>query len=157
MTNVEKEHGFIASSLSSLLRWAESNSLSYVSTGSACCADELMTCRSARYDLERFGALPQIDPVRADLLIITGSVNYRAAAELRRVYDQMLFPKYVMAIGSCACSGGPFSPEFSYAVVPGADRIVPVDVYVPGCPPRPEAILHGLLELQNKIIKKAEL
>ena len=104
-----------------------------------------------RYDLERFGCLPQEDPRQADLLIVSGMVSYQAAIPLRAVYDSMLAPKYVLAIGSCANCGGPFAPECSYSVMPGVDRLLPVDVYVPGCPPRPEAIMNGLIALQEKI------
>ena len=95
--------------------------------------------------------MPQVDPRQADLLIITGLVSYKAATELRAAYETMLSPKYVLAVGSCANCGGPFAPELSYSVVPGADRVLPVDVYVPGCPPRPEAIMNGLIRLQEKI------
>jgi NADH-quinone oxidoreductase subunit B len=104
-----------------------------------------------RYDLERFGCLPQVDPRQADLLIVCGMVSYKAAPHLKSLYDAMLNPKYVLAVGACANCGGPFSPEFSYSAVPGVDQVIPVDVYVPGCPPRPEAIMNGLIALQEKI------
>jgi NADH-quinone oxidoreductase subunit B len=142
---------FFATSLEQMLRWAQSRSLWYVSTGASCCADEVLESMGARYDLERFGCLPQVDPRQADLLIVTGAVSYKAAPELRALYDEMSEPKHVLAIGACASCGGPFAPEFSYCTVPGVDRIVPVDVYVPGCPPRPEAIMNGLITLQEKI------
>ncbi len=142
---------FFSTTVGRALEWARSNALWYVSAGSTCCADEVMCAEGARYDLERFGAFSQVDPVQADLLIVTGAVTYKSAGYLRELYDSMLYPKYVMAVGACASCGGPFSPDFSYAVVAGADRIVPVDVYVPGCPPRPEAIMHGLLTLQERI------
>jgi NADH-quinone oxidoreductase subunit B len=122
-----------------------------MSTGAGCCADEVINTMGCRYDLERFGCLPQVDPRQADLLIISGVISYKAAENLKAIYDAMLPPKYVLSIGSCANCGGPFAPEFSYSVVPGADRLVPVDVYVPGCPPRPEAIMNGLIALQEKI------
>lgn len=143
--------GFHFSSIDRVLDWAKASSLWFVASGSGCCADELLQTMSARYDSERFGAMPQVDPRQADLLIVSGAISYKAAAELRKVYDQMLSPKYVMAIGSCANCGGLFGSETSYAVVQGADRLLPVDVYVPGCPPRPEAIMNGLLALQEKI------
>jgi NADH-quinone oxidoreductase subunit B len=110
-----------------------------------------MNSVGCRYDLERFGALPQVDPRQADLLIVTGMVSYKAATHLRQVYDRMLAPKYVLAIGACSTCGGPFATEFSYSAVGGVDRILPVDVYVPGCPPRPESIMNGLIALQEKI------
>jgi NADH-quinone oxidoreductase subunit B len=137
--------------LSRLMGWARSNSLWYLNAAGGCCADELLDAFGCRYDLERFGCLPQPDPRQADLLVISGMVSYRAAPYLKTLYEQMLPPKYVLAIGSCASCGGAFAPEYSYSVVPGAERVVPVDVYVPGCPPRPEAIMNGLIALQEKI------
>jgi NADH-quinone oxidoreductase subunit B len=142
---------FYLSTLGKILNWAKSNSLWYISTGVGCCADEVLNSMGCRYDLERFGCLPQVDPRHADLLIISGMVSHKSAPYLRELYDSMLNPKYVLAIGACANSGGLFSPEFSYSVVPGANQIVPVDVYVPGCPPRPEAVMNGLIALQEKI------
>ncbi len=133
------------------LSWARSNSLWYFSTGQGCCADELFETFGARYDIERFGCQPQVDPRQADLLIVAGMVNYKSAQHLKAIYDSMLSPKYVIAVGACANCGGAFAPEMSYSVVPGVDRIIPVDVYVPGCPPRPEAIMNGLIALQEKI------
>jgi NADH-quinone oxidoreductase subunit B len=105
----------------------------------------------SRYDLERFGCLPQVDPRQADLLIVSGMVSYKAAPHLKNLYETMLSPKYVLALGACANCGGPFSPKLSYSVVGGVDQVIPVDVYVPGCPPRPEAIMNGLIALQEKI------
>lgn len=134
-----------------MLQWARTSSLWYISVSASCCADEVMETFGCRYDLERFGCLPQVDPRQADLLIVSGLVSYKAAPHLRALYDAMLAPKYVLAIGSCASCGGPYAPEFSYSVVPGVDRIIPVDVYVPGSPPRPEAIMDGLITLQEKI------
>jgi NADH-quinone oxidoreductase subunit B len=139
------------STVGRVLKWARSQSLWYISTGTGCCADEVLSTLGCRYDLERFGCLPQTEPRHADLLIICGMISYKSAAYLREVYDTMLDPKYVLAVGACAACGGPFAPEFSYSVVPGADRLVPVDVYVPGCPPRPEAIMNGLISLQERI------
>ena len=142
---------FYLSTVGRLLKWARSRSLWYVSTGTGCCADEVLSSLGCRYDLERFGCLPQVDARQADLLIVCGMVSYKAAPYLKNVYDAMLNPKYVLAVGACANCGGPFSPEFSYSVVPGVDQVIPVDVYVPGCPPRPEAIMNGLIALQEKI------
>lgn len=142
---------FYVTAVNKVLSWARSQSLWYLSTGNGCCADEVLNTVGCRYDLERFGCQPQVDPKQADLLIISGMVSYKAAPHLRAIYDAMPNPKYVLAIGSCSNCGGAFAPEISYSVVPGADRIVPVDVYVPGCPPRPEAIMNGLISLQEKI------
>jgi NADH-quinone oxidoreductase subunit B len=142
---------FYLSTVGKMLSWARSQSLWYVSTGSGCCADEVLDSLGCRYDLERFGCLPQTDARQSDLLIISGMISYKSALHLRELYDSMLSPKYVIAVGACANSGGPFGPEFSYSVVPGADQIVPIDVYVPGCPPRPESIMNGLIALQEKI------
>ena len=143
--------GLLLSTVGKALKWARSESLWYLSTGSSCCADEVFGAMGCRYDLERFGSVQQVDPRQADLLIVLGMVSYKAAAHLRAMYELMLSPKYVLAVGSCANCGGAFAPELSYSVVPGVDRIIPVDVYVPGCPPRPEAIMNGLLTLQEKI------
>ncbi len=112
---------------------------------------EIMQAQSCRYDLERFGTIPQADPRQADLLIVTGAVSYKAMAEIRAIYDQMPHPKHVIAVGSCAAGGGAFSPDVSYCVMPGVAHVLPVDVYVPGCPPRPEAIMNGLIALQERI------
>lgn len=142
---------FYFSTLGSMLKWARSNSLWYTATTTGCCADEVFNAMGSRYDLERFGCLPQVDPRQSDLLIVTGMVSYKAAPYLKELYDSMLMPKYVLAVGSCANCGGLFGPESSYSVVPGADRVIPVDVYVPGCPPRPESIMNGLIALQEKI------
>ena len=145
---------FYLSTIGQFLKWAQSRSLWYVSTGSGCCADEILNLLGSRYDIERFGCLPQVDPRQADLLIISGVVSYKAMSHLKKLYDSMLSPKYVLAVGACANCGGPFSPDFSYSAVPGVDRFIPVDVYVPGCPPRPEAIMNGLIALQEKISGK---
>ena len=142
------------STIGQFLKWARSRSLWYVSTGPGCCADEILNLLGSRYDIERFGCLPQVDPRQADLLIISGVVSYKAMPHLRKLYDSMLSPKYVLAVGACANCGGPFSPEFSYSAVPGVNRVIPVDIYVPGCPPRPEAIMNGLIALQEKISGK---
>jgi NADH-quinone oxidoreductase subunit B len=143
--------GIYTSTVGKVLAWARAQSLSYVSTGSGCCADEVMNSVGCRYDLERFGCVPQADPNQADLLIINGFVSEKAEPHLRALYDSMKNPKFVLAVGACASSGGIFAPERSYAVRKIVSNIVPVDVFVPGCPPRPEAIMDGLLELQEKI------
>ncbi|MFZ9595159.1 MAG: NADH-quinone oxidoreductase subunit B [Bdellovibrionia bacterium] len=142
---------FYLSTVGKFLSWARSKSIWYISTGSGCCADEVLDSMGGRYDLERFGCVPQVDPRQADLLIVCGMVSYKAAPYLKTLYDSMLSPKYVLAVGACANCGGPFSPKYSYSVVAGVDQVIPVDVYVPGCPPRPEAIMNGLIALQEKI------
>jgi len=142
---------FYLSTVGKVLNWSLANSFSYIVTGSCCCETEMLETAGARYDIERFGCLPELDPRQADLLVVTGVVTYKSAPFLRGLYDQMAFPKYVLAIGACTSCGGKFAPDFSYSVLPGLDRIIPVDVYVPGCPPRPEAIMNGLIALQEKI------
>lgn len=133
------------------LRWARSGSLWYISTGSGCCADEVLNAMGARYDMERFGCVPQVDSRQADLLIVNGMVSEKAAPHLKALHDTMGSPKYVLAVGSCANCGGLFRPEYSYAAVKSLAELLPVDVFVPGCPPRPEAIMNGLIALQEKI------
>lgn len=145
-----------ASTVGRMLKWAQSSSLWYLPVSTGCCADEVLSAMGSRYDLERFGCVPQVDPKQADLLIISGMVSYKAAPQLKLLYDSMLSPKYVLAIGSCANCGGLFGPEYSYSTVPGVDNLIPVDVYVPGCPPRPEAIMNGLIALQEKIRGKEQ-
>jgi NADH-quinone oxidoreductase subunit B len=144
-------NSFYVSTIGRVLNWARAQSLDYISTGSGCCADEVLNSMGCRYDLERFGCVPQIEPNQADLLIVNGFVSEKAEPHLRALYDAMKNPKYVLAVGACASSGGMFAPECSYAVKKTVSSIVPVDVFVPGCPPRPEAIMDGLIELQEKI------
>jgi NADH-quinone oxidoreductase subunit B len=144
--------GWISTSLDRVLSWARASSLRYFSVNTGCCADELLQTLGCRYDIERFGAMPEDDPLFSDLLIISGALSVKAAPELRKVYDQMPSPKYVMALGSCACSGGAFGPEDTAgSTLAGVSGILPVDIFVPGCPPRPEAVLEGLIRLQEKI------
>ncbi len=145
---------FLTTTLDQVVSWAQANSLWYLSVASGCCADEMLNVLGCRYDVERFGCLPQAEPKQADLLIISGAVTLQMRPHLKAAYESMLFPKSVMAVGACACSGGIFPPEVSYSVVFGVDEILPVDVYVPGCPPRPEAIMNGILKLQEKIHAK---
>jgi NADH-quinone oxidoreductase subunit B len=129
--------------------WAQSSSIWPDTFGLACCAIEMMSIVSARYDVARFGAeVFRSSPRQADLLIVSGRVAHKMAAPLRQIYDQMLEPKWVIAMGACASSGGMFN---NYAVLQGVDKIVAVDIHVPGCPPRPEALLEGIIRLQEKI------
>jgi NADH-quinone oxidoreductase subunit B len=129
--------------------WASSNSIWPAGFGLACCAIEMMALPSPRYDVARFGSeVFRSSPRQADLMIVSGRVAHKMAPALRQVYDQMLLPKWVMAMGACSSSGGMFA---NYAILQGVDKIVPVDVHVPGCPPRPEAVVDGLLLVQKKI------
>jgi NADH-quinone oxidoreductase subunit B len=117
----------------------------FQSLGSACCADEIFSAEGPRYDIERFGFLPCATPEESDLLIINGAVNSKLLPELRRIYERMKTPRFVIAVGSCACSGGMFGSKDGYNVVGGIQEIIPINVFVPGCPPRPEAIMNGIL------------
>lgn len=144
------KNNILVTSIESVLNWARSRSFWPLTFGIACCAIEMMSTSSARYDLARFGyELFRPSPRQADLIIIPGSVNYKLQPLVERVYRQMAEPKYVVAMGNCAISGGPFRD--SYAVIPGVDTFLPVDVYVPGCPPRPEALIYGLLQLKERV------
>jgi NADH-quinone oxidoreductase subunit B len=134
--------------------WARKYSLFPYPFATACCAMEYMSLSMSPYDIDRFGALlPRFSPRQADLLMVIGTVNHKLSPVLKRVYEQMSEPKWVMAFGACAASGGFYD---NYATVQGIDRIIPVDVYVPGCPPRPEAVLDGLMELQGRIARQKQ-
>ncbi|HIG86972.1 MAG TPA: NADH-quinone oxidoreductase subunit B [Planctomycetes bacterium] len=134
-----------------LLNWARLNSIWPMTFGLACCAIEMMAVGAAHHDLDRFGAGAfRASPRQADLMIVAGTVNYKMGERVKRLYDQMPFPKYVIAMGACATGGGPYF-KYGYNVMKGVDRIIPVDVYIAGCPPRPEALLEGLMKLQQKI------
>ncbi|MBM2803009.1 MAG: dehydrogenase subunit [Deltaproteobacteria bacterium] len=142
----------VLTKLDKAIGWARKYSLFPYPFATACCAMEYMALSMSPYDIDRFGALlPRFSPRQADLLMVIGTVNHKLSPVLKRVYDQMSEPKWVMAFGACAASGGFYD---NYATVQGIDRIIPVDVYVPGCPPRPEAVLDGLMELQNRIAQQ---
>jgi NADH-quinone oxidoreductase subunit B len=135
-----------------ILNYARANSLWPLTFGLACCAIEMMATIAARFDLDRFGAaVLRGSPRQADLMIVAGTVNKLMAERIKTLYDQMPAPKYVIAMGACACKGGPFMGPGDYTVVPGVDKIIPVDIYIPGCPPRPEALMAAFLKLQDKI------
>ena len=143
------EQGFLTASLDDVITWARTGSLMWMTFGLACCAIEMMQASMPRYDMERFGMAPRASPRQSDLMIVAGTLTNKMAPALRKVYDQMPEPRYVLSMGSCANYGGYY--HYSYSTVRGCDRIVPVDAYVPGCPPTGEALLYGLLQLQKKI------
>jgi NADH-quinone oxidoreductase subunit B len=143
------DKGFVLAQMDKLAAWAQSGSLWPMTFGLACCAVEMMHTAASRYDLDRFGMVFRPSPRQSDVMIVAGTLTNKMAPALRKVYDQMPEPRYVISMGSCANGGGYY--HYSYSVVRGCDRIVPVDIYVPGCPPTAEALLYGVLLLQKKI------
>jgi NADH-quinone oxidoreductase subunit B len=147
------QEGFVTTSVEKVLDMTRSHSLWPMTFGLACCAVEMMHAAAARYDMDRFGAgVFRPSPRQSDLMIVAGTLCNKMAPALRKVYDQMAEPRWVISMGSCANGGGYY--HYSYSVVRGCDRIVPVDIYVPGCPPTAEALIYGFLQLQNKITRK---
>jgi len=147
--------GFLTSKLEQAVGWARKYSLFVYPFVTACCGMEYMSTASGHYDMDRFGAgLPRFSPRQADMLLVVGTISHKIAPILRRVYDQMCEPKWVVAFGVCTCTGGFYD---NYATVQGIDTILPVDVYIPGCPPRPEAVLDGLMKLQTKIQNQKQI
>jgi len=149
ITDELADKGFLVTAADDLINWARTGSLMWMTFGLACCAIEMMQVSMPRYDAERFGFAPRASPRQSDVMIVAGTLTNKMAPALRKVYDQMPEPRYVISMGSCANGGGYY--HYSYAVVRGCDRIVPVDIYVPGCPPTAEALLYGVLLLQKKI------
>jgi len=145
------EENFIVTSVDWALNWARQSSIWPMTFGLACCAIEMMAAGASRFDLDRFGAGAfRATPRQSDLMIVAGTVTFKMASLIKRLYQQMPEPRYVMAMGACTCGGGPYF-KYGYHVVKGVDLVVPVDVYVPGCPPRPESLIEGLLRLQDKM------
>ena len=150
-----RRHGILLTSIEELYNWGRSNSIWPLQFGLACCAIEMIATATARFDIARFGAeIFRPSPRQADLMVVAGTVNKKFSPVIKTLYDQMLEPKWVIAMGNCAISGGPFVYPGQYSVVEGVDKIFPVDVYIPGCPPRPEALIEGILELEKKLTGK---
>ena len=152
---VFQRKGFVVQSFENLINWARSGSLWHMTFGLACCGVEMMHSYMSRYDLDRLGVIPRGSPRQSDVMIVAGTLTNKMAGALRKVYDQMPEPRWVISMGSCANGGGYY--HYSYSVVRGCDRIVPVDIYVPGCPPTAEALMYGIMMLQDKIKKKKKI
>ena len=144
-------NNIITTSLDTIVNWSRASSLWPLTFGLACCAIEMMATGAARFDLDRFGVLFRASPRQADVIIVAGTVTKKMVPVIRTVYEQMPEPRYVIAMGACACSGGVFD---TYSTVQGVDEVLPVDVYIPGCPPRPEGLLYGIMKLQEQIKKE---
>jgi len=154
--NKFNKDNIVVEKLDTLINWSRANSQWYFQFGLACCAIEMMATAGPRHDLDRFGAIPRASPRQSDVMIVAGTVTLKMAERVKRLHEQMADPKYVISMGSCSNSGGPYW-QHGYHVLKGVDLLVPVDVYVPGCPPRPEALIQGILELQKKIKTESSL
>ena len=155
LMNPKNNAEYVVAGLDELSNWARKGSMWPMTFGLACCAVEMMHAASARYDMDRFGILFRASPRQSDVMIVAGTLTNKMAPALRKVYDQMPEPRWVVSMGSCANGGGYY--HYSYAVVRGCDRVVPVDIYVPGCPPTAEALIYGLLQLQKKVKQNRSL
>ena len=155
VTEALVDKGFVIANMDKLVNWARTGSLWPMTFGLACCAVEMMHAYVSRYDLDRFGVVPRPSPRQSDVIIVAGTLTNKMAPAFRKVYDQMAEPRYVISMGSCANGGGYY--HYSYSVVRGCDRVVPVDIYVPGCPPTAEALVYGILQLQKKIRRTGTL
>jgi NADH-quinone oxidoreductase subunit B len=149
VTDELNDKGFVIANVDKLVNWARTGSMWPMAFGLACCAVEMIHAYMPRYDLDRFGVVVRASPRQSDVMIVAGTLTNKMAPALRKVYDQMAEPRWVISMGSCANGGGYY--HYSYSVVRGCDRIVPVDIYVPGCPPTAEALVYGVLQLQKKI------
>ena len=150
------EHNFITARIENLVKWSRARSCWPATFGLACCAIEMMAAAAPRHDIKRIGFIPRSSPRQADVMIVAGTVTMKMAIRVKKLYEQMADPKYVVAMGSCATSGGPYW-QHGYHVLKGVDIVIPVDVYVPGCPPRPESLIEGLLKLEEQILEDRPL
>jgi len=155
LLNTFDSDGIVLTTVDTALNWTRANSLFYMLFGLACCGIEMMQTGGPRGDLDRFGAVPRASPRQSDLMIVAGTVTLKMASRVKTLYDQMPEPKYVISMGSCSNTGGLFQP--GYSVLQGVDRMIPVDVYLPGCPPRPEALTAALIAIQKKIMAERYL
>ncbi len=155
-TDKTGEGAVIVTNLDTIFNWSRLSSLWQMSFGLACCAIEMMSTAASHYDMMRFGVIPRPSPRQSDVIIISGTVTLKMATRIKMLYEQMADPKYVISMGNCSNCGGPYW-EYGYHVLKGVDRIIPVDVYIPGCPPRPEALLEGLMKLQEIVRKEPGL
>ena len=155
LSNELADKGFLLTTADDLINWSRTGSLFWMTFGLACCAVEMMHTSMPRYDVERFGFAPRASPRQSDVMIVAGTLTNKMAPAFRKVYDQMSNPKWVISMGSCANGGGYY--HYAYSVTRGCDRVVPVDVYVPGCPPTAEAMIYGILQLQAKIRRETTI